>query len=68
MLSAQVRITRCSAGGFSTDSAGARVLQYNAGAEFAQLQSEQRDALDSWIEHVAQVRAEPPSGTLSHIA
>src|SRR5512141_3129696 len=49
MLTTQVRITRCSAGGFSTDASGARVLQYNAGAEFVQLPAEQRQLLDQWI-------------------
>lgn len=62
-LVAQVRITRCSAGGFSTDAGGSRVLQYNAGAEFAQLAPDQKFLIERWIEQVTRT-PRTPSGTL----
>lgn len=67
-LVAQLRITRCSAGGFSTDASGSRVLQYNAGAEFAQLDAEQRKVLQKWIEKaVPEPAHRPASGTISRL-
>ncbi len=65
-LTAQVRITRCSAGGFGTDLNGSRVLQYNAGAEFAYLADDQRRLLEQWIERVAATKR-PSSGTISRV-
>jgi hypothetical protein len=68
LLTTQVRITRCSTGGFVTDASGARVLQYNAGAEFAQLAPEQKQLLDKWLEAVGNRRRSPSSGTLSRLS
>jgi hypothetical protein len=67
-LTAQVRITRCSAGGFGTDLAGARVLQYNAGAEFIQLEPDQRIVLEGWLSRMSKAARNPSSGTLSRVS
>ena len=48
-LSAQVRITRCRAGGYVTDGKGGRLLLYRAGAEFVELPSAQAKQLDAWM-------------------
>lgn len=66
-LCAQVRITRCSAGGFGTDPNGSRVLQYNAGAEFSLLADDQRKLLEQWIERTQTARR-PSSASISRVS
>lgn len=66
-FTAQVRITRCTAGGFGKDAAGARVIQYSAGVEFVDLAPVQRLALESYVEK-ARTPRHPSSGTISRIS
>jgi len=49
-LAAQVRITRCRAGGFVSDGKGGRLLLFRAGAEFVELPSAQAAQLSAWME------------------
>lgn len=46
----QVRVTRCSAGGFTDDGRGGRVLLYQAGAEFVRLDASMTKKLEVWTE------------------
>jgi hypothetical protein len=48
-LAAQVRITRCRAGGYVPDGKGGRLLLYRAGAEFVELPTAQATQLDAWM-------------------
>jgi len=48
-------------GGLRTDVNGSRVLQYNAGAEFALIADDQRKLLEQWIEKEASLKR-PSSG------
>ena len=49
-LSAQVRITRCRAGGYVSDGKGGRLLLFRAGAEFVDLPATQAAQLNAWME------------------
>jgi hypothetical protein len=49
-LSAQVRITRCRAGGYISDGKGGRLLLFRAGAEFVELPDAQAAQLNAWME------------------
>jgi hypothetical protein len=49
-LSAKIRVTRCSAGGFKEDGKGGRFILYRAGAEFAWESDEPRKALEAYLE------------------
>ncbi len=49
-VAVQIRITRCSAGGFRDDGRGGRCLLYNAGAEFLWTGAEPRLALEKFLE------------------
>jgi hypothetical protein len=55
-LSEQVRITRCSAGGFRDDGKGGRLLLYRAGGEFLWTGAEPRLALDRFLEQAKKGR------------
>jgi PilZ domain-containing protein len=59
-LTAQVRITRCRAGGYVPDGKGGRLLLYRAGAEFLDLPDGQVKELHEWMAQ----RKEHPSGEL----
>jgi hypothetical protein len=49
-LAAQVRVTRCAAGGFRDDGKGGRFLLYRAGAEFLWSLDEPRVALERFLQ------------------
>ena len=49
-LSAQVRITRCRAGGYVPDGKGGRLLLYRAGAEFLDMPDGHAKQLHDWME------------------
>ena len=49
-LSAQIRITRCAAGGYRDDGKGGRLLLFRAGAEFIWASDEPRLALEKYLE------------------
>ncbi|MEO8056290.1 MAG: hypothetical protein ABI768_14115 [Acidobacteriota bacterium] len=51
-FAALVRVTRCRAGGFAADDQGARVLVYQAGAEFVGLADDQMLNLSRAIEKI----------------
>jgi len=48
-ISAQVRITRCRAGGHVPDGKGGRLLLYRAGAEFVRLDGKNAKDLEAWM-------------------
>jgi hypothetical protein len=48
-FAAQVRITRCCAGGYLPDGKGGRFLLFRAGAEFVRLDGDNVDDLISWV-------------------
>ena len=49
-LTAQVRITRCSASGAVPDGKGGRALVYRAGAEIVSMESPRPGELEEWLE------------------
>lgn len=63
-LSAQVRVTRCRAGGFVEDGRGGRVLRFEAGAEFQLLDDAALGELAAWI--VRCTRQKTPSAATLH--
>ena len=59
-LEAQVRITRCRAGGYVPDGKGGRLLLFRAGAEFVGLPVAQATQLQAWMDRRA---VAPPQAT-----
>ena len=55
-LAAQVRVTRCAAGGFRDDGKGGRFLLYRAGAEFLWSLDEPRVALERFLQETGNRR------------
>jgi len=53
---ALLRVTRCRAGGFSTDATGSKVLVYQAGGEFVGLSEPQLAALSQAISKIGGAR------------
>lgn len=59
VLATQVKITRCSAGGYRDDGRGGRLLLYRAGAEFLWRDGEATEAFAAFLERSRETR--PPS-------
>lgn len=62
-FSAQLRITRCRAGGYVEDGRGGRILRFEAGAEFQSLDEAAIKELSAWIARCKHQKS-PSSATL----
>jgi hypothetical protein len=62
-FSAQIRITRCSAGGFRDDGRGGRFLVYKTGAQFLWEGPEQKAALSKHLDKVSGQRPRSSSNS-----